>query len=147
MQQFHEIYIMLMAWSPALHPAELATGGKWTYNRQCEHNFCLLHYLWGMNNQRLCTGVWDVCVWGGVSVCVCVCVCAFALLILPRTFIWKHHDTQRTLHLYPKTGPRKTLAKNAENVMFYHLRGSALRGPQWTSNLTLYMRTYESSEV
>ena len=23
----------------------------------------------------------------------------------------------------PKTGPRKTLAKNAENVMFYHLRG------------------------
>ena len=42
---------------------------------------------------------------------------------------------------------RKTLAKNAENVMFYHLRGSALRGPQWTSNLTLYMRTYESSEV
>ena len=23
---------------PALHPAELATGGKWTYNRQCEHD-------------------------------------------------------------------------------------------------------------
>ena len=23
----------------------------------------------------------------------------------------------------PNTGPRKTLAKNAENVMFYHLRG------------------------
>ena len=24
---------------PALHPAELATGGKWTYNRQCGHDF------------------------------------------------------------------------------------------------------------
>ena len=23
---------------PALHPAELATGGKWTYNRQCGHD-------------------------------------------------------------------------------------------------------------
>ena len=26
---------------PALHPAELATGGKWTYNRQCEHDYCV----------------------------------------------------------------------------------------------------------
>ena len=28
---------------PALHPAELATGGKWTYNRQCEHDFSRVH--------------------------------------------------------------------------------------------------------
>ena len=27
---------------PALHPAELATGGKWTYNRQCGHGFNVL---------------------------------------------------------------------------------------------------------
>ena len=57
------------------------------------------------------------------------------------------HTEDSTPSEDPKTGPRKTLAKNAENVMFYHLGGSALRGPQWTSNLTLYMRTYESSEV
>ena len=31
--------------------------------------------------------------------------CAFALLILPRTFIWKHTDTPRTLHL-PRTQKR-----------------------------------------
>ena len=27
---------------PVLHPAELATGGKWTYNRQCGHDFKLV---------------------------------------------------------------------------------------------------------
>ena len=26
---------------PALHPAELATRGKWTYNRHCGHDFSL----------------------------------------------------------------------------------------------------------
>ena len=26
---------------PALHPAELTTGGKWTYNRQCGHDYCV----------------------------------------------------------------------------------------------------------
>ena len=26
---------------PALHPAELTTGGKWTYNRQCGHDYKL----------------------------------------------------------------------------------------------------------
>ena len=58
--------------------------------------------------------------------------------------------TPRTLHVprtQTHTGPRKPLAKNTENIMFYHLRGSALRGPQRTSKITSYMRTHESSEV
>ena len=49
------------------------------------------------------------------------------------------HDTEDSKpseDLY--TGPRKTLAKN---VMFYHLRGSALRGLQWTSYITIYQDT------
>ena len=33
------------------------------------------------------------------------------------------HTEDSTPSEDPKTGPRKTLAKNAENVMFYHLRG------------------------
>ena len=45
------------------------------------------------------------------------------------------------------TRPRKTLTKNAKNVMFYHLRGSALQGLQWTSCSTIYLRTHKSSEV
>ena len=75
--------------------------------------------------------------------------CAFALLILPRTFIWKHTDTPRTLHL-PRTQKRvlgKRWLKTPKTSCFTILGGSALRGPQRTSNLTLYMRTYESSEV
>ena len=32
------------------------------------------------------------------------------------------HTEDSTPSQDPKTGPRKTLAKNAENVMFYHLR-------------------------
>ena len=32
---------------PALHPAELTTGGKWTYNRQCGHDLCNVWWrLW-----------------------------------------------------------------------------------------------------
>ena len=87
------------------------------------------------------------CVWG--CVCVCVCVCAFALLILPRTFIWQHHDTPRTLHL-PRTQKwvlGKHWLKTQKTSCFTILGGSALWGPQWTSNLAIYMRTYESSEV
>ena len=45
------------------------------------------------------------------------------------------------------TCPQKTLTRNAKNVMFYHLRGSALQGLQWTSCSTIYLRTRESSEV
>ena len=79
----------------------------------------------------------EVCV--GVCVCVCgVCVGAFALLILPRTFIWQHHDTPRTLHL-PRTQKRvlgKHWLKTPKTSCFTILGGSALRGPQWTSNLT-----------
>ena len=63
--------------------------------------------------------------------CVSGCVC---LTYLPRTFIWQHHDTPRTWDKSvsaedsipsedPNTDPRKTLAKNTENIMFYHLRG------------------------
>ena len=47
----------------------------------------------------------------------------------------------------PYTGPRKTLAKNAENVMFYHLRGVSTPRTSWTSKITMYMRTHKSSEV
>ena len=68
---------------------------------------------------------------------MCVCV-RFALLILPRTFIWQHHDTPRTLHL-PRTQKRvlgKHWLKTPKTSCFTILGGSALRGPQWTSNLT-----------
>ena len=54
------------------------------------------------------------------------------------------HTKDSTPFEDPNTGPRKTLAKNAENVMFYHLRGSAdsaLRGLQCTSKITIYEDT------
>ena len=54
-------------------------------------------------------------VMGGVFCFVLFC---FVCVCLAYT----SDDNTRT-HRGPKTGPRKTLAKNAENVMFYHLRG------------------------
>ena len=71
-----------------------------------------------------------------INMCVCVCL-AYTSEDLHMTT--PRHTEDSTPSEDPKTGPRKTLAKNAENVMFYHLwggGGSALRGPQWTSNLT-----------
>ena len=64
-------------------------------------------------------------------------VCAFALLILPRTFIWKHTDTPRTLHL-PRTQKRvlgKRWLKTPKTSCFTILGGSALRGPLRISTL------------
>ena len=62
---------------------------------------------------------------GGVCVCVCgwgVCVClAYTSEDLHMTT--PRHTEDSTPSEDPKTDPRKTLAKNAENVMFYHLRG------------------------
>ena len=44
----------------------------------------------------------------------------------------------------PKTGPRKTLAKNAKNVMFYHLRG--VRAPRTSTDFQPYL-IYEDIRV
>ena len=44
----------------------------------------------------------------------------------------------------PKTGPRKTLAKNAKNVMFYHLRG--VRAPRTSTDFQPYL-IYEDIQV
>ena len=60
------------------------------------------------------------CVWGFGGVCVCVCL-AYTSEDLHMTT--PQHTKDSTPSEDPKTGPRKTLAKNAENVMFYHLRG------------------------
>ena len=101
-------------------------------------------FVWGD------VGVCGVGVWvGGCWCVVCgggVCGCAFALLILPRTFIWKHHryTEDSTPSEDPKTGPRKTLAKNAENVMFYHLRG--VRAPRTSMDFQPYL-IYEDIRV
>ena len=56
------------------------------------------------------------------------------------------HTEDSTPFEDPNTGPRKALAKNTENVMFYHRGGggSALQG---LKKITIYMRTQESSEV
>ena len=44
----------------------------------------------------------------------------------------------------PKKGPRKTLAKNAKNVMFYHLRG--VRAPRTSTDFQPYL-IYEDIRV
>ena len=50
--------------------------------------------------------------------CVCITYLSEDLhMTTPR------HTKDCTPSKDPNTGPRKTLAKNAENVMFYHLRG------------------------
>ena len=63
----------------------------------------------------LCVWVWGVC---GGGRCVC-------LAYTSEDFHMKTHryTEDSTPSEDPKTGPRKTLAKNAKNVMFYHLRG------------------------
>ena len=58
-------------------------------------------------------------------------------------FIWQHHDTPRTLHL-PRTQTRvlaKYWLKTLKTSCFTILGESALRGPRWTSNLTVYEDT------
>ena len=95
--------------------------------------------MWGV-----CGCVWDVC---GVGVCVggggWVCVC---LAYTSEDFHMKTHryteDSTRSED--PKTGPRKTLAKNAKNVMFYHLRG--VRAPRTSTDFQPYL-IYEDIRV
>ena len=60
-----------------------------------------------------------VCVCGGGG-CVHFCL-AYTSEDLHMTT--PRHTEDSTPSEDPKTGPRKTLATNAENVMFYHLRG------------------------
>ena len=76
---------------------------------------------------------------GGVFVCVCL---AYA----SEDFHMKTHryteDSTRSED--PKTGPRKTLAKNAKNVMFYHLRG--VRAPRTLTDFQPYL-IYEDIRV
>ena len=72
-----------------------------------------------------------VFVWGWVYVCV--------LPIFPRTFIRQHTDTLRTLHL-PRTYTcvlAKHWLKMPKTSCFTILGGSALRGLQWTSYITI----------
>ena len=93
-----------------------------------------------------------VCVWG---VCVCVCVgrcvwvCVGVCVCLAYTSEDFHMKTPRhtedsTPSEDPKTGPRKTLAKNAKNVMFYHLRG--VRAPRTSMDFQPYL-IYEDIRV
>ena len=83
----------------------------------------------------MCVGV------GGVCVCVCVC-----LAYTSEDFHMKTHryTEDSTPSEDPKTGPRKTLAKNAKNVMFYHLRG--VRAPRTSTDFQPYL-IYEDIRV
>ena len=83
-----------------------------------------------------CVGV---CVWGGVCGCVC-------LAYTSEDFHMKTHryTEDSTPSEDPKTGPRKTLAKNAKNVMFYHLRG--VRAPRTSTDFQPYL-IYEDIRV
>ena len=76
-------------------------------------------------------------------VCVCVCVC---LAYTSEDFHMKtpRHTEDSTPSEDPKTGPLKTLAKNAENVMFYHLRG--VRAPRTSMDFKPYL-IYEDIRV
>ena len=80
---------------------------------------------------------------GVVCVCVCVCVC---LAYTSEDFHMKTHRYTEdfTPSEDPKTGPRKTLAKNAKNVMFYHLRG--VRAPRTSTDFQPYL-IYEDIRV
>ena len=74
---------------------------------------------------------------------VCVCVC---LAYTSEDFHMKTHryTEDSTPSEDPKTGPRKTLAKNAKNVMFYHLRG--VRAPRTSTDFQPYL-IYEDIRV
>ena len=75
-----------------------------------------------------------VCVGGGGGRGMCVC-----LAYTSEDFHMKtpRHTEDSTPSEDPKTGPRKTLAKNAENVMFYHLRG--VRAPRTSMDFQPYL--------
>ena len=61
----------------------------------------------------------------------------------PRTSIWWHtKDSEPSEDLYMR--PRKTLTKNAENVMFYHLR--VISAPR-ISMVFKYYYIYEDTRV
>ena len=72
-----------------------------------------------------------------------MCVC---LAYTSEDFHMKtlRHTEDSTPSEDPKTGPRKTLAKNAENVMFYHLRG--VRAPRTSMDFQPYL-IYEDIRV
>ena len=78
-----------------------------------------------------------------VCVGVCVCVC---LAYTSEDFHMKTHryTEDSTPTEDPKTGPRKTLAKNAKNVMFYHLTG--VRAPRTSTDFQPYL-IYEDIRV
>ena len=84
---------------------------------------------------------------GGVFVWVCVwvsgCVC---LAYTSEDFHMKtlRHTEDSTPSEDPKTGPRKTLVKNAENVMFYHVRG--VRAPRTSMDFQPHL-IYEDIRV
>ena len=105
------------------------------YRQICKYQFCVLFcFLF----------YFGFCVWGGVCVWgVCVCVC---LAYTTEDFHMKtpRHTEDSTPSEDPKTGPRKTLAKNAENVMFYHLRG--VRAPRTSMDFQPYL-IYEDIRV
>ena len=93
----------------------------------------------------MCFGVETVfiCVCLFVYLCACVCVC---LAYTSEDFHMKtHRYAEDSTHSEdPKTGPRKTLAKNAKNVMFYHLRG--VRAPRTSTDFQPYL-IYEDIRV
>ena len=74
---------------------------------------------------------------------MCVCVC---LAYTSEDFHMKTHryTEDSTPSEDPKTGPRKTLAKNVKNVMFYHLRG--VRAPRTSTDFQPYL-IYEDIRV
>ena len=105
-------------------------------------NFSILFVCGGV-------GSW-VCVCGG-TVCGGGCVCLAYISEYLHMTSWQHTDTPRTLHL-PRTymRPHKILAKNAENIMFYHLRGwgvSSLTTSMDFIYYYIYMRTHKFLEV
>ena len=75
--------------------------------------------------------------------CEFLCVC---LAYTSEDFHMKTHryTEDSTPSEDPKTGPRKTLAKNAKIVMFYHLRG--VRAPRTSTDFQPYL-IYEDIRV
>ena len=88
---------------------------------------------------------WGVCV-GGMCVLGCICITHLSKDLHMTT---PPHTEDSTPSEDPNTGPQKTLAKNAENVMFFHLRGvsSAPRTLMDFKNYYIFMKTHKSLEV